>query len=42
VQRPEGLSIFQAFRDQRGLKLEATTASVDVLVIDHAEQSQTD
>jgi uncharacterized protein (TIGR03435 family) len=42
VQRPEGLSIFQAFRDQLGLKLEATTASVDVLVIDHAEQPQTD
>lgn len=40
--RPDGPSIFQAFRDQLGLKLEATTASVDVLVIDHAEQPQTD
>ena len=40
--RPEGPSIFQAFRDQLGLRLEAATAPVDVLVIDHAEQPQLD
>ena len=42
AQRPEGPSIFQAFRDQLGLKLEPTTDRVDVLVIDHAEHPQTD
>lgn len=42
AQRPEGPSIFQAFRDQLGLRLEAAMAPVDVLVIDHAEQPQTD
>jgi uncharacterized protein (TIGR03435 family) len=41
-QRPDGPSVFQAFRDQLGLKLEATNARVDVLVIDRAEQPQTD
>ena len=40
--RPEGPSIFQAFRDQLGLKLEPTRDRVDVLVIDHAERPQTD
>ena len=40
--RPEGPSIFQAFRDQLGLRLEATTDRVDVLVIDHAEHPQLD
>ena len=40
--RPSGPSIFQAFRDQLGLKLEAATDRVDVLVIDHAERPQTD
>ncbi|HXD73307.1 MAG TPA: TIGR03435 family protein [Vicinamibacterales bacterium] len=39
---PEGPSIFQAFRDQLGLKLEATRDRVDVLVIDHAEHPETD
>lgn len=40
--RPEGPGIFQAFRDQLGLKLEPTRDRVDVLVIDHAERPQTD
>jgi uncharacterized protein (TIGR03435 family) len=40
--RPDGPSIFQAFRDQLGLKLEPTRDKVDVLVIDHAEHPQTD
>ena len=38
VKGPDGPSIFQAFRDQLGLKLEATRDRVDVLVIDHAER----
>jgi uncharacterized protein (TIGR03435 family) len=36
--RPEGPSIFQAFRDQLGLKLEPVRDRVDVLVIDRAER----
>src|SRR5262249_43842363 len=36
--RPDGLSIFQAFRDQLGIKLEPTRDRVDVLVIDRAER----
>src|SRR6185369_8177597 len=40
--RPEGPGIFQAFRDQLGLKLEPMRDRVDVLVIDHAERPQTD
>jgi len=40
--RPEGPSIFEAFRQQLGIKLEATRARVDVLVIDRAERPQTD
>ena len=40
--RPEGPSIFQAFRDQLGLKLEPTRDRADVLVIDHVERPQTD
>jgi len=40
--RPEGPGIFQAFRDQLGLRLEPTRDRVDVLVIDHAERPQTD
>jgi uncharacterized protein (TIGR03435 family) len=42
AQRPDGPSIFQAFRDQLGLKLESMNDRVDVLVIDRAEQPQTD
>jgi uncharacterized protein (TIGR03435 family) len=42
AQRPDGPSIFQAFRDQLGLKLEPARDRVDVLVIDHAEHPQTD
>lgn len=41
-QRPEGPSIFQAFDDQLGLKLEPSSGRVDVLVIDHAERPQAD
>ncbi|MCA1650854.1 MAG: TIGR03435 family protein [Acidobacteria bacterium] len=33
-----GPSIFIAVRDQLGLKLEAQTASVPIVVIDHAER----
>jgi uncharacterized protein (TIGR03435 family) len=40
--RLEGPSVFQAFRDQLGLKLEPTRDRVDVLVVDHAEHPQTD
>jgi uncharacterized protein (TIGR03435 family) len=40
--RPEGPSIFEAFRQQLGLKLEPTRDRADVLVIDHAERPQTD
>jgi uncharacterized protein (TIGR03435 family) len=39
--RPEGPSIFDAFRQQLGLKLEPARDRVDVLVIDHVEP-QTD
>jgi uncharacterized protein (TIGR03435 family) len=42
AKRPDGPSIFQAFRDQLGLKLEATRDRADVLVIDHAERPRTD
>ena len=42
ARRPEGPGIFQAFRDQLGLKLEPARDRVDVLVIDHAERPQTD
>lgn len=40
--RPEGPSIFEAFRQQLGIKFEPTRGRVDVLVIDHAERPQTD
>jgi uncharacterized protein (TIGR03435 family) len=40
--RPDGPSIFQAFRDQLGLKLEPARDRVDVLVIDRAERPETD
>ena len=40
--RPEGPSIFEAFRQQLGIKLEPTRDRVDVLVIDRAERPQTD
>ena len=40
--RPEGPSIFDAFRQQLGLKLEPARDRVDVLVIDHVERPQTD
>jgi len=42
AKRPEGPSIFEAFRQQLGIKFEPTRARVDVLVIDHAERPQTD
>jgi uncharacterized protein (TIGR03435 family) len=38
VKAPDGPSIFQAFRDQLGLRLESTRDRVDVLVIDRAER----
>jgi len=40
--RPEGPSMFAAFRQQLGLKLEPARDRVDVLVIDHAERPQID
>jgi uncharacterized protein (TIGR03435 family) len=40
--RPEGPSIFDAFRQQLGIKLEPTRDRVDVLVIDRAERPQLD
>jgi uncharacterized protein (TIGR03435 family) len=40
--RQDGPSIFQAFRDQLGLKLEPTRDRVDVLVIDRAALPETD
>jgi uncharacterized protein (TIGR03435 family) len=42
ARRPEGPGIFEAFRDQLGLKLEPGRDRVDVLVIDHAERPETD
>jgi len=42
AKRPEGPGLFQAFREQLGLKFEPTRDKVDVLVIDHAERPQTD
>ena len=42
AKRPDGPSIFQAFRDQLGLKLEPTRDRVDVLVVDRAEHPETD
>jgi uncharacterized protein (TIGR03435 family) len=40
VQFPDadGPSLFEALKDQLGLKLEPTKASIPVLVIDHVEQ----
>jgi len=38
----EGPSVFQAFRDQAGLKLEPRKELVDVLVVDHVERPTTD
>jgi len=40
--RQDGPSIFQAFRDQLGLKLEPVRDRVDVLVLDRAERPVTD
>jgi uncharacterized protein (TIGR03435 family) len=34
----DGPSLFTAVQDQLGLKLEPTTAPLDVLVIEHAER----
>jgi uncharacterized protein (TIGR03435 family) len=42
VTRPEGPSIFEAFRQQLGIKFEPTRDLVDVLVIDRAERPQAD
>ena len=42
AKRPEGPSIFEAFREQLGIKFEPTRDRVDVLVIDRAERPQTD
>ena len=42
AKRPDGPSIFQAFRDQLGLKLEPARDRVDVLVIDRAQRPETD
>jgi len=42
AKQPDGPSIFQAFRDQLGLKLEPTRDRVDVLVIDHVERPTLD
>ena len=42
ARRPEGPGIFEAFRDQLGLRLEPARDRVDVLVIDHAERPETD
>jgi uncharacterized protein (TIGR03435 family) len=39
---PAGVSVFTAVREQLGLKLESTKASVDVLVIDHVERPTPD
>jgi len=39
---PPGVSVFTAVREQLGLKLESTKASVDVLVIDRAEKPTPD
>jgi uncharacterized protein (TIGR03435 family) len=35
---PTGPTLFEALRDQLGLKVKATTGAVDVLVIDHIEE----
>jgi len=42
VRPSEGPSIFDAFRDQAGLKLESSRGGVDVLVIEHVERPQSD
>jgi uncharacterized protein (TIGR03435 family) len=42
AKRPEGPSIFEAFRQQLGIKFEPTRDRVDVLVIDRVERPQTD
>ena len=42
ARRPEGPGIFEAFRDQLGLKLEPARDRVDVLVIDRVDRPETD
>jgi uncharacterized protein (TIGR03435 family) len=39
---PEGPSLFEAFREQAGLKLEARKDTVEVLLIDHVERPTPD
>jgi uncharacterized protein (TIGR03435 family) len=41
-QADSGPSVFTAMQEQLGLKLEATKATVEVLVIDHAEKPTPD
>jgi len=35
---PYGISIFKAIQEQLGLKLEPGRASVEILIVDHAER----
>jgi uncharacterized protein (TIGR03435 family) len=42
VRPPDGPSIFAAFLDQAGLKLERSRGEVDVLVVEHVERPESD